>query len=53
MAIGKYEDYKERLLKMKPNVYLNGEKVDRSGNWIDGGCYVMKQTYDAARNNFV
>jgi 4-hydroxyphenylacetate 3-monooxygenase/4-hydroxybutyryl-CoA dehydratase/vinylacetyl-CoA-Delta-isomerase len=31
---------------MKPNVYLNGEKVDRSGSWNDGGRYVIKQTFD-------
>ena len=30
MAIGTYEQYKQRLLSMKPNVYLNGKKVDRS-----------------------
>ena len=28
MAIGTYEQYKARLLSMKPNVYLNGKKVD-------------------------
>lgn len=50
MGVGTYEAYKERLLKMKPNVYLNGEKVDRSGHWIDGGCYVMKQTFDLAND---
>ncbi len=46
MGIGTYEEYKERLLKMKPNVYLNGEKVDRSGDWMRGGLYAMKMTYD-------
>ena len=25
--IGTYEQYKERLLKMKPNVYLHGKKM--------------------------
>ena len=50
MAIGTYEEYKARLLKMKPNVYINGKKVDRSGDWIDGGCYVIKQTYDYSNN---
>ncbi len=30
MAIGTYEQYKARLLSMKPNVYLDGKKVDRS-----------------------
>ena len=60
MAIGTYEAYKERLLKMKPNVYLNGKKVDRSNgkqgaerdlaDWIIGGTYVMKQCYDTAND---
>jgi 4-hydroxyphenylacetate 3-monooxygenase/4-hydroxybutyryl-CoA dehydratase/vinylacetyl-CoA-Delta-isomerase len=46
MAIGTYEEYEQRLLKMKPNVYLNGQKVDRSGDFLRGGKYVMKMTYD-------
>ncbi|WP_367932196.1 4-hydroxyphenylacetate 3-hydroxylase N-terminal domain-containing protein [Enterocloster citroniae] len=60
MAIGTYEQYKERLLKMKPNVYLNGTCVDRSNgkegperdlaDWIKGGTYVMKQCYDVAND---
>ena len=58
--IGTYEAYKERMLKMKPNVYLNGKKVDRSNgkegaerdlaDWIVGGTYVMKQCYDTAND---
>ena len=60
MAVGTYEQYKERLLKMKPNVYLNGKCVDRSNgkegeerdlaDWIKGGTYVMKQCYDVAND---
>ena len=60
MAIGTYEQYKERLLKMKPNVYLHGKKIDRSNgkegaerdlaDWIVGGTYVMKQCYDTAND---
>ena len=60
MAIGTYEQYKARLLAMKPNVYLNGKKVDRSNglqgderdlaDWIVGGTYVMKQCYDTAND---
>jgi 4-hydroxyphenylacetate 3-monooxygenase/4-hydroxybutyryl-CoA dehydratase/vinylacetyl-CoA-Delta-isomerase len=60
MGIGTYEQYKERLLKMKPNVYLHGQKVDRSNgkqgaerdlaDWIVGGTYVMKQCYDTAND---
>ena len=58
--VGTYEAYKERMLKMKPNVYLNGKKVDRSNgkegaerdlaDWIVGGTYVMKQCYDTAND---
>jgi 4-hydroxyphenylacetate 3-monooxygenase/4-hydroxybutyryl-CoA dehydratase/vinylacetyl-CoA-Delta-isomerase len=48
MTVGTYGAYRERLLKMKPNVYLFGEKVDRSGDWIDAGLYVIKQTFDFA-----
>ncbi|NTV91532.1 MAG: aromatic ring hydroxylase, partial [Clostridiales bacterium] len=48
MGLGTYEAYRQRMLKMKPNVYLDGKKVDRSGDWIKGGMYVMKQTYDCA-----
>ncbi len=33
--VGTYEDYKQRLLKMKPNVYLHGKKIDRS-NGVEG-----------------
>ncbi|MBP2652824.1 MAG: hypothetical protein H6Q73_393 [Firmicutes bacterium] len=50
MPVGTYEAYVERLRKMKPNVYINGKKVDRSGDWINGGLYVMRQTYDCAHN---
>jgi 4-hydroxybutyryl-CoA dehydratase/vinylacetyl-CoA-Delta-isomerase len=50
MAIGTYEQYRERLNKMRPNVYINGKCVDRSGSWIDGGTYVMKVCYDMAND---
>jgi len=60
MAVGTYEQYKERLLKMKPNVYLNGKCIDRSNgkqgaernfaDWMRGGTYVMKQCYDIAND---
>ena len=51
MPVGTYEQYKERLLAMKPNIYLHGKKIDRSNgkqgaerdlaDWIVGGTYVM------------
>ena len=58
--VGTYEQYKARLLAMKPNVYLHGKKMDRSNGiegegrdlapWITGGTYVMKQCYDTAND---
>lgn len=50
MGIGTYEAYVNRLRKMKPNVYINGEKMDRTGDWINGGLYVIKQTFDCAND---
>ena len=59
--VGTYEQYKARLLAMKPNVYLHGQKLDRSNgvegegrdlaDWIQGGTYVMKQCYDTANDS--
>jgi len=50
MPVGTYKNYVDRLKKMKPNVYINGKKVDRTGDWINGGLYVIKQTFDCAHN---
>lgn len=50
MGIGTKEAYIERLRKMKPNVYINGKAVDRSGSWINGGTYVIGMTYDMNNN---
>ena len=59
-CVGTYEAYNARLLAMKPNVYLHGQKLDRSNgkegaerdlaDWIVGGTYVMKQCYDTAND---
>jgi 4-hydroxybutyryl-CoA dehydratase/vinylacetyl-CoA-Delta-isomerase len=48
MALVTYDAYYERLKKMKPNVYLHGKKVDRSGDYMRGGLYCLKQTFDCA-----
>ncbi len=50
MTIGTYEEYMKRMLEMKPNVYMNGEKHDRSGDWMRGGVNAMKVTYDMCNN---
>ena len=48
MGIGTYEQYKERLFKMKPNIYIGDEVVDRKDPRMASGMYVMKQTFDCA-----
>lgn len=50
MGIGTYEAYIERMKKMRPNIYLHGECVDRMGPWNESGFWVMKQCYEAANN---
>ncbi|MCE5254059.1 MAG: aromatic ring hydroxylase [Actinomycetia bacterium] len=48
MALVTYDTYRDRLVKMRPNVYLHGKKVDRSGDFMRGGLYCLKQTFDCA-----
>ena len=28
----------------------HGQKLDRSGDWINGGLYVLRQTFDCAHD---
>ncbi len=46
MAIGTYDQYVNRLRNMKPNVYMYGKAHDRTGDYLNGGLYVIKQTFD-------
>ena len=48
MPLGTYEQFYNRLQKMRPNIYFGDEVVDRSDPRIAGGFYVMKQTFDCA-----
>ena len=50
MGIGTYDEYKKRLEAMKPNVYMEGKKHDRKGDYMRGGLYVLKHTYDCAND---
>jgi 4-hydroxybutyryl-CoA dehydratase/vinylacetyl-CoA-Delta-isomerase len=50
MPVGTYDAYVERLKKMKPNIYLHGKKVDRTGDFMKGGLFVIKETYDRAND---
>ena len=51
MSVGTYEQYRERLLKMKPNIYIGGEILDRTDERLAGGMYVMRQTFDCAHDD--
>ena len=42
------EQYKERIAKLKPNVFQDGKYVDRFNPKIMGGINVMASTYDFA-----
>jgi 4-hydroxyphenylacetate 3-monooxygenase/4-hydroxybutyryl-CoA dehydratase/vinylacetyl-CoA-Delta-isomerase len=50
MGLGTYAAYVERLRKMKPNVYMFGKAHDRSGDYLSGGLYVIKHTFDCAHD---
>ncbi len=42
------DQYRERVSKLKPNVYMGGKIVDRSDPRLAGGINVMAATYDFA-----
>jgi len=48
MGVGTYEQYIERLKKMKNNVYIDGKRPNRGEDFNSGGVFAMKQTYDFA-----
>ena len=43
-----FEDYYNGLLKMKLNLWIGDEKVDRSDPRIRGGMNIIKVTFDKA-----
>lgn len=51
MPVGTYEQFYNRLMKMRPNIYFDDEVVDRSDPRISGGIYCMKQTFDCANDD--
>lgn len=50
MSIKTFEEYFGRLKKLKPNLYMNGEKVDRTDERLKGQLRVIKETYDRAND---
>jgi len=51
MGVGTFEQYKERLYKMKPNIYVGNEVIDRKDPRVEPGMYVMRQTFDCAHDD--
>jgi 4-hydroxybutyryl-CoA dehydratase/vinylacetyl-CoA-Delta-isomerase len=50
MALKNSDDYVERLKKMKSNLYIGTEKIDRTDERIIGGIRIVRETYDQAQN---
>lgn len=50
MAIKSYDEYYGRLEKMKRNIYMGGQKVDRTDERLAGQLRVIKETYDRAND---
>ncbi|MGB6838186.1 MAG: 4-hydroxyphenylacetate 3-hydroxylase N-terminal domain-containing protein [Dehalococcoidia bacterium] len=43
-------EYRERLLRMRPNVYIDGERVSRDDPRLQPGVNVISVTYDLAQD---
>ncbi|MFX0100290.1 MAG: 4-hydroxyphenylacetate 3-hydroxylase N-terminal domain-containing protein [Candidatus Hodarchaeota archaeon] len=45
-----FDEYKERLLKMKPNIWIGGEKVGRDDPRVEPGMMILRETFDRAHD---
>ena len=50
MGIKTFDEYYNRISKMKKNLYIGGEKVGRDDERFHGQRYIMKGTYDRAHD---
>ncbi len=50
MGLKTFDEYYNRLKKMKRNIYMGGEKVDRTDERLAGQLRVIKETYDRAND---
>jgi 4-hydroxybutyryl-CoA dehydratase/vinylacetyl-CoA-Delta-isomerase len=50
MAVKTFDNYFDRIKKMKRNLYMNGEKVGRDDERLAGQLRVIKDTYDRAHD---
>jgi aromatic ring hydroxylase len=49
MAMINSAEYRERVLRMRPNIYINGELVGRDDPRLAGGINTISLTYDLAQ----
>lgn len=50
MGVRTFEEYYERIKKMKKNVYIDGKKVGRDDERLLGQIRIMKETFDCAND---
>ncbi|MCD6486949.1 MAG: aromatic ring hydroxylase [Syntrophobacterales bacterium] len=50
MSIKTFDDYYNRIMRMKRNLYMGGEKVGRDDERLNGQLRVIKETYDRAND---
>jgi len=50
MGLKTFDEYYSRLKKMRRNMYLGGERIDRTDERIAGQLRVIKETYDRAHD---
>jgi len=50
MGLKTFDEYYNRLKKLRKNMYMGGEKIDRTDERIAGQLRVIKETYDRAND---
>jgi len=50
MGIKTFDEYYDRIKKMKKNIYMGGEKVGRDDKRLLGQLRIMKETFDCAND---
>lgn len=48
MGLKTFEDYYNRLERMSLNLYLGGDKIDRTDDRLQGGIRIIRETFDGA-----
>lgn len=45
-----FEEYKERLVQLRPNIYIGGDSIGRDDPRVIAGMNVIAMTYDAQQD---